>query len=381
MKDKPLLILAVTTVILVVAAWLATVQRLPETVLERSILYPDLLSNINEVAKLEITSKEQHTVLSQENNRWVIDNRGGYPALFEEVKRTLVNVANLKIREGKTSKPELYSKLHVEDLEQPDAQSTRLTLRDATGDLLADVLIGKEPTSAASRDLASLYVRPVGQDQALLVDGELEVSADPSDWLNSQLLNVEASRLATLRITHPDGEQLIINKSDPLAADYDLIDVPEDKEIKSKSLLNSQMTILEDLRFDDVLPAAGQDFPAATAIQSRFEAFDGLVVEIETAETEAGLLSRFNFNFDAGLENEGAPSAESGDATEEKPESVADEVAELNQRVSGWLYKLPEFQVKKLIRRLDDLVKNKTTSPAAAAPNSDQQLQQLPQLQ
>jgi hypothetical protein len=383
MKDRPFLILAVTTVILVIAAWVATVQRLPETVLERRILYPDLLAGINDVARLEISSKDEHTTLRQEDGRWIIENRGGYPAMFEEIKRTLVNVADLKVREGKTSKPELYSKLSVEDLDQPDAQSIRLTLQDDAGEVLADLLVGKQPTSTANRDLASLYVRPVGQKQALLVDGELRVSADPSDWLDNNLLNIDASRLATMRIKHPTGEEVVIEKPDPVATDYDLAGIPEGKEVKSKSLLNSQMTVLSDLRFDDVFPAADLDFPESTAIQSRLQAFDGLIVKVETADTDVGTLSRFSFSAEPGLQRDTESSQDGERGIEDKHKSVADEVSELNERVSGWLYKLPEFQVKKLSRTTDELLKDESQAPTAATPSSLEQdpQQQPPHLQ
>jgi hypothetical protein len=372
MRDKPFLILLVTTIILVVAAWVATVQRAPESELERVPLYPDLLNKINKISRISVRSTDHETRLVNKSGSWILENRGGYPALFEEVKRILVGAAELRIRERKTRRPDRYPRLQVEDLTQENARSVQLTLFDADDDVLADLLVGKHPSSAASRDVSSRYVRRVGDEEALLVDGELELSADPRDWFDSQLVDVETSRLSRMTIVHPNGDSAVIYKDDLAATDFDLLDVPADKEIKSKSLLNSQMASVSNLRFDDVLPAAEHSFPEQ-AVTTLFETFDGLHIRIASAEMEAGRYSRFDFEF--------VPQSDTNTANEndsdEAASNVADEAAELNARVEGWLYKLPEFQLTKLTRSKADLLKDKSESSESANQNIDQQLHNI----
>src|SRR5919109_1186864 len=89
MSKKSLAILAIITLVIVGAAWYLTEQRLPKTELAKRPLYPELLNRVNDIARIEVKTKDQDTVLVKQGEQWVIENRSRYPALFEKVKGAL----------------------------------------------------------------------------------------------------------------------------------------------------------------------------------------------------------------------------------------------------------------------------------------------------
>jgi hypothetical protein len=183
MSKKSLAVLAIITLVIGAAAWYLTEQRLPKTELTKRPLYPELLNRVNDIARIEVKTKDQDTVLAKQAEQWVIENRSRYPALFEKVKGAVLAIADLEILEGKTKNKELYPRLGVEDIGTQGASSRQVVLLDQGGQPLAALIVGKKRTATSGRSIPAFYVRKVGEPQALLVKGELEeLPEKPMDW-------------------------------------------------------------------------------------------------------------------------------------------------------------------------------------------------------
>jgi hypothetical protein len=71
----------------------------------------------------------------------------------------------------------------------PEATSaTRVALRDATGQVLADVILGKANTGGDMLAGRSLFVRKAGEAQAYEVTGQVTLSGTSTLWLDKEIV-------------------------------------------------------------------------------------------------------------------------------------------------------------------------------------------------
>src|SRR5690554_4141837 len=103
MKNKKLFILAIITLVVILAAGIAAQMRAPQTTVEKELLFPQLAGQINAVNSVTIQSHDGTVSLKQNNGQWVLESSDNYPALFNKIRAMLINLAELRIAEQKTS--------------------------------------------------------------------------------------------------------------------------------------------------------------------------------------------------------------------------------------------------------------------------------------
>ena len=118
MKSKTIGLLAVITIVGIMFAVFA--NREPATSLPKSgqLLFPDLMSVVNDVNEVVIETTEQTMTLVRGEQTWGVKEKAGYRADMEKVKKMLVGLADLRIHEPKTKNPELYERLGLQDKDQ-----------------------------------------------------------------------------------------------------------------------------------------------------------------------------------------------------------------------------------------------------------------------
>jgi hypothetical protein len=377
MSKKSLAILAIITLVIVGAAWYLTEQRLPKTELAKRPLYPELLNHVNDIARIEVKTKDQDTVLVKQGEQWVIENRSRYPALFEKVRGAVLAIADLKILEGKTKNKELYPRLGVEDIETQGASSRQVVLIDQGGQPLAALIVGKKRTATSGRGIPAFYVRKVGEPQALLVKGALEdLPEKPIDWTDQSLLNIDAKRIRAITIEPPGQGPLQIHRKDAGTQDFTLDNILKGTKLKSQTALNGLASTLEFLQFEDVVARAGFTPPPNPTVTT-LRTFDGLIAKVTTANLNDKAHASFEFAYDAeaaaqaketpateetkpSADAAAKPTASNQPATAETPKteakpSVEEEAAKLNEKTRDWVYILPGYKATLLTKTLSDL--------------------------
>ena len=365
---KSLPLFAIITLLFVIAAWFSVSQRTPGTTVEKAPLYPELAGKIQDVARVEIKSAEESTVLSAKGDQWVLENRGGYPAFFSRIKPLVIAISKLEIREAKTANPDLYSRLQVEDVSAEKAKSNLVTLLDAEGKTLASLLIGKERVNRTDGSTNSLYVRKAGEEQSYLAKGAIMLSANPADWLENSLIDLSSDRLKSITIDHGGDKTVQAIREEKGSENYQLQNIPEGFKVKSQATMNSLASAVEELHFDDVNNAADFKWPAETLV-TEYETFDGLVASIKSAKIEDQTWAEFSFKF-IGKEEPVKPTE---DDQNQMP-SVKQQAEMLNAKTEGWVYALPKFKAKMLTRSLDKLINESSdeAAPAAQTPKPPQ---------
>ena len=122
------------------------------------------------------------------------------------MRRLLLGLADLSLVEPKTRRPELLSRL---DLDDPgNGKSTLVRLRNRTGGTVAELIVGKTRRGRLGGGNDGVYVRKPGDKQAWLAAGSLELPADLVGWLDRRIIDVPAGRIASVTLTGSDGTVL-----------------------------------------------------------------------------------------------------------------------------------------------------------------------------
>ena len=122
------------------------------------------------------------------------------------------------------------------------------------------------------------------QDQALLVEGKLDVSANVSDWFTRELFNIGSSRIKQVEILHGDGSSVNLSREQDID-NLAVMNIPQGKEAQSDVIITRMGTLLEDIFVDNVIKAEKLDSAEQTI--ARVETFDGLTVTITSAQRRA----------------------------------------------------------------------------------------------
>jgi hypothetical protein len=354
MKNKKLLLLAIITITVILAAGITSTLRAPQITRSKDALFPELANRMNDVTYVDIKGKQESIQLRRIDNTWVIANADNYPALFGKVKSTVVNLSELRIIAEKTDNPELYSKLGVEDPETNKSKSLLLTLKDRSNQEIASIIVGVPRYSKSARSSQGLYVRKPDQAQTLLVEGVLNISIDITDWFDKYILDIPVNRVREISIRHPDGDELKIGKRIKEQSDFKLQDGLDGDKEKSvfKIIFHRIGTALEELRADGVRSANQFTFPDDTVVTT-FKTFDGIIITAQCAVVDEKSLVQFSF----GVDNTMIESSQENLAGEKM--NVREESRMLNDILSEWVYEIPEFKYEDLTKRKDSLVSAK----------------------
>jgi hypothetical protein len=157
----------------------------------------------------------QEFSVEEQDGRWRIPSHHGYPAeAAERLARTATSLIGLERESIVARRSNKHEEYGVVDPADPDADresaGQRITLRSESGDILADYIIGKPAGSAAEenpsmvRDINQesdyFYVRVPDEKETYKARIRIELSTKFSDWINPDLLKLEASDINRLEI-------------------------------------------------------------------------------------------------------------------------------------------------------------------------------------
>jgi hypothetical protein len=337
------------------------------------LLFPELLSGINEIEKIEGASAGERFTLKRGPGGWIVPDKFGYPANADKVHKLLVGAAGLKRVEPKTKKETLYPKLGLEDLSIESSRAVSFTFEAADESTPASLIVGNSAPAKGDPEASAIYVRLPGDPQSWLVEGKLPKDGTLLDWLDRKILDIERARSREVRVRHEDGEVVVVSKNTPAENDFTLADVPPGREIDAQWSVNDIGRSLTDLDLEDVRPrdALATNVPSVFTVTMR--TFDGLTVAMDVYEDDKQALALLKASFAAGDQSPGGqvagPTSEDGSKTPPRlltAEEVRAEASKLNARWSDWVYVLPDFKFDHLVKKQTDLLKDETKDPQSA---------------
>lgn len=332
MSARPLIILALAAVLL--SGVVFFVNRPAEQVAATDTLFAPLLAEkLDDVATVRIIGAGDTTIVSltRTADDWVVDERDGYRANTNQIRSALTLLSRATIVEAKTANPEQFDRLSVEDLTANDAGGVGIEFLPASLGL-PGIILGDASGSSYR------FARLADSNQSWLINADPQVPTDTTQWLATQILSIDGGRITRILIEHADGEVLEISRDAPEQPNYSVAQVPEDRSLQYPGVANVIGNVLRNLRLEDV--AAAQGDLGAAQMTTRFETFDGLVITARGYQIgNAGWLTF-------------VAEAQSADSDQ----AVAEEIATINAALSGWRFRIPEYQYSQIGRRMEDLL-------------------------
>ena len=339
MPDRNLTLLAGITFMVLAAAWVAVNNRyatVESVELEGGLVFPELNSVVNTVDEIEVARPGGSFTLKRDSDRWVNSSVGDFPIPLDRVEKIILSIAALKYLEPKTTRKELYHKLDVEDVEA-DSKSTRLLLKNATGAVIADVIVGK-PKSTAS--IPGLYVRIAGNRQAWLVGGVLDVRYDAVDWLDRLIIDIDSDVIMELVVRHLDGE--VVNLGRDNNSLMIPINLPAGVKVQHQYQIDFLAGLLESAIFNDAKPGNEDGLTIPSAFEATVITNDYLeiLVSASAPEEDGSVWAHFK----AAISNEILAT-----------NAAREQQRNLNTKLSHWQFRLPRKFTDRLKIRLSDI--------------------------
>ena len=380
MKSKTIGLLAGITLVGIVLAVLANREPSPNIPQSGQLVFPDLMSVVNDVNEVVIETKEQTITLVRGEQTWGVKEKANYRADVEKVKKVIVGLADLRILEPKTKTPELYGRLGLQGYGEEGSTSKMVTLKTAENPEAVKLVVGNQKPAKGNPRMSDIYVRKPDDPQTWLVIGNLPLENVPGEWLDTEVTALTTKRVRQVTVSHPKGETLHLSKAKPDDLDFSLDSIPDGFKISSQFNVNNVVGTLVQLSLEDVKPQTEVDFVANPGVSVVLETFDGLRLHVHTTKQDEHVWAKLSAEFDANLIQplESSPKPEDSSKAEgvepekegeeesaetpkkesvlNQPEEVQKEVELLNQRVKDWAYALPTFRVENFSKLKKDLI-------------------------
>jgi len=343
MQVKGLTVLVAATALVVVAAAAVSLRGIGgggEAGNGGTVL-PAVADHVGNVAALKISGVGGTATLlrkgTAEKPQWVVAEKGDYPADAVKIRQVLIGFAELKLVEPKTSKPDLYTRLDVEEPGKDrgkDLTHSRLVeIDDGKGAKLGELIVGKRRPDSLGTGADGLYIRRLGEAQAWLAQGNVDLPADLKDWLDKKIVSIPASQVQSVTLTHADGTVLTL-KRDKEGDKFTVADAPADAKFKSDSVISEPAGALDALELSDVKPAAEIPVPAEGVSRAEWKTFDGLTITAETFEKDGSSWVH--------LKAAGS-------------EKAADEAKTLDEKLAPWTFAVYQYKTNAMKTKLADI--------------------------
>lgn len=414
MQKRLFALLAITVLVLGGGLWMSHRQSAAtDTQTANGALVPNLAAKLNEVSAIKVTGANAVVIadLKRADNGWVVAGKSDYPADISRVREFLIKLSEAKLREAKTAKPENYARLGVEDLSTADAKGAGVELIGLGTPVHLIVGISSGGGSPGT------FVRRQGEAASYLVNGDLVPEKEASNWLAKTILDLPSAQIRQVTITAPDASVLRIEKTDPNAFNYSVLDLPKNAKLSGESVANLLAGVLASLTLEDVVPAS-EILADASAWTGVYMSYEGLVVESKLVDKNDKSFAQFAARVDdaqldawvvsekakadaarataqaqidaaaarpqAPTSGEGAPIVASAadqaaalpapfDAEKSKSGKRAElqkQADEINARTANWSYVIPSWKAINFKKRLADLLESKEAAgdklPAAS---------------
>src|SRR5579872_7206305 len=322
------LLFVIGIVIIALAAWVSSRNPTGTDSVAATAVLPGLKGSLNEVTQVRIT-KAGHieATLERKATEWQVGERG-YPADSGKLRKLLLDLGSLQAVQRKTSMARNYPVLGVEDVTQPKATGARIDI--VSPGRTWSLIVGN------SMDADDCYVRLVDSAQSLLASPLVLVDADPKQWLDPTILDITQSRVSAIDEQPAKGSAFSVSRDKKTQADYTVHGIPRGRELTSADAAGSMGSALSSLTLTDVRKGAPppKDTELSHAV---FRTFDGLEIDIS-----------------------GYKQASSGyiDVSARAIDKSADaEAQQINSRVQGWDYEIPDYRYEEIFPSLDSLLK------------------------
>jgi len=364
MTSRRVTLLFIAALLVVAGAiWLSSQRHLDRDVAVGQAVLPDLkkeLDNVNEVRLAK--SDGAHTTLKKTGGDWMVAERN-FAADAVRVRKLLLDIASLKVEEGKTADPARYSTIGVEDVAPlaADAVTPPKPAKDpydSTKPLTAtrvDIVSPQKTWSilaGKSAGLKSSYVRVQGAKQSFLASPRLDLDYEPQRWLDHTVVDIPNARIRRVDVQPAKGPKYVVSREKREQENFTVEKLPPKRKLSYDTAANILANGLESISLDDVraksaVPAASPPGQTVELARAVFHTFDGVTVEVAGRKESA-----------PGLQKD-APKIEKcyiALTASSTDKATQPEAQKLQARVTGREFEISSYKYDAMFKPLEELL-------------------------
>lgn len=286
----------------------------------------------------------QSVTLIKQDEVWVIEERGGYPALDEKVQQVLTGLVDLEKFEPRTANPKFHRQLGLREPENL-GRAVRLQVLGADDVEILSLLTGETVEGVSdTQGRGLLYVRRDGADQTWLARGRLPLNGEVTHWLDTDVLKIKRSTIRELVLWSGSPNPTYLSRPDASVRDFSIANLPEGRVGRGAAIVNGSAVALASVQIEDVAPVDAITFVNAPHVE--MATFEGVRFGIDLMGGRGSLWARFDVTIDADAVRAGAD-----------PAVIQTRVDALKAKLDGWAFKLDERSSVKLIQTMDGLTR------------------------
>ncbi len=368
MKGKTFLILLVAAGVLVALSFLHFgAKKHSGEIKMGEKLFADL--QVNTVASLTIADSENKVTLVKGDTVWQVEERNGYPANFDELRDMVVNLSRLKIGRSFIGSTESLARLSLmaPSASDPSARGKQVTLKDPSGKILADVILGQIRKTDGGGD-GGQYLKKADADTVFLVDGNFRfLKTAPSQWLEKEILDVKADQVASVTCYAGDAPTPIYALVRPEKGEAARLTPVLTGRTADPAKIEQVFDALAPLTLDDVRSVAAKP-PLEKTDRFRlvYHLYDGRQITIlpdfdgKESYTLQVAVAQSKAQTDAAEAIEPATEGgetRGGDSAEQKQAAPVMKTAqELNEQLNPWVFSVKKWQFDSFITQPESLL-------------------------
>ncbi len=323
-------------------------------------VFPDLAYEAETIKRIEIVGREQESTLRARNSGdWVLEEKNGYPALSGRVDSLLSDINEMRALERDQPGEREMADRGVADVDE-GGEGLRVSFLTEDGDLVKEFVVGRQRSAPGATDLTAFYLRESGSDEVYLIDGALDMPADPMEWVDTTAFALDNQRIYEVKTAPREGEPVLVRRTTPGEAPFVPDGLPEGLELEGPWVLTELTVPFTAMVFDDVKEVPDEGEPSNDE-RGYGRTFDGVVLRysfypIEDDEGETEEWVRFEVDSAESkvredVEGNGNDLPLEADVV---PEGAAT-AEELEEKVAGWLFKLPDHTMTRLRQNIEGL--------------------------
>lgn len=245
-----LLILAVLAV--GASAWLSYDAK--PKIQQAGYLLEEGLQQAAQVSAIQLQNSQGMLLNAElQENGWVAtlnEFSPKYPLSKNKLSTFLSDVARAKLVEEKTAKAENYHHLGVDTIEDIDSLATLVTLRFNNQSKPWQLLVGNKVAAGEGT-----YVRFPESKQSWKIDTSIDLPENKSAWLSRPIISLDKNDIDS--VSRIDSNTWTMSKV-PEQQTFKLKLQPKDKELRYPGVLDSLVSSIVELDFEDVFSADDQ---------------------------------------------------------------------------------------------------------------------------
>lgn len=296
-----------------------------------------------DVAAIRIVEPKATLTIQQKNGRWVIAERGDFPADVAKVREFVLQALSLKVGQSEPIGDKDRARLNVDD------SGTQVEFAGADGKALSKLIVGKkyfkrEVDNPEKARADGRFVALPGEPKMVYIvsDPLGQATTRSADWIDKRSFQVE--KVKTLEVRYPDGGGYRIERNGD-NPDWRLAGARPDEKL-DVTRANAASYSLSMLELADVAPK-GTALEQPATIQAT--TLDGLAYTIKVGK----------------LQGENYPASFSSSGTLRKDDKDAERLKKVEERLprekllSDYVLLIPKSRLEDTLKKRAELLEKK----------------------